>query len=177
MKNILRIMTASLVVLFSAAFSSAASASVIDFSGYDAEWSDPAWGVGNYVHYTILPDDNFFHVHYAPAAYMYDGNDYSVLLYGYIPNVDRVNSWFEVEGYGQLSFQDFDTLAINSSPTGRSFGNDWIWNWEGNNLNVTAGHIVYGAPAVPEPETYAMLLAGLGLMGVIARRRRRMEGR
>ncbi len=28
------------------------------------------------------------------------------------------------------------------------------------------------APAVPEPETYAMFLAGLGLMGAIARRRR-----
>jgi len=26
--------------------------------------------------------------------------------------------------------------------------------------------------AVPEPETYAMLLAGLGLMGTIARRRK-----
>ena len=28
------------------------------------------------------------------------------------------------------------------------------------------------ATAVPEPETYAMLLAGLGLMGVVARRRK-----
>ncbi len=28
------------------------------------------------------------------------------------------------------------------------------------------------APAVPEPETYAMLLAGLGLMGFVARRRK-----
>jgi hypothetical protein len=26
---------------------------------------------------------------------------------------------------------------------------------------------------IPEPETYAMLLAGLGLMGFVARRRRR----
>ncbi|NBW50906.1 MAG: PEP-CTERM sorting domain-containing protein [Betaproteobacteria bacterium] len=26
--------------------------------------------------------------------------------------------------------------------------------------------------AVPEPETYAMLLAGLGVMGMIARRRK-----
>ena len=27
-------------------------------------------------------------------------------------------------------------------------------------------------PAVPEPETYAMLLAGLGLMGCVARRKK-----
>ena len=32
------------------------------------------------------------------------------------------------------------------------------------------------AAAVPEPETYAMLLAGLGLMGTIARRRKSKQG-
>lgn len=31
----------------------------------------------------------------------------------------------------------------------------------------------YSVTAVPEPETYAMLLAGLGLMGAVARRRRK----
>ncbi|MBN8453667.1 PEP-CTERM sorting domain-containing protein [Accumulibacter sp.] len=31
-------------------------------------------------------------------------------------------------------------------------------------------------PPVPEPETYAMLLAGMGLVGVIARRRRAEQG-
>lgn len=31
----------------------------------------------------------------------------------------------------------------------------------------------YLAAPVPEPETYAMLLAGLGLIGVVARRRRK----
>lgn len=32
------------------------------------------------------------------------------------------------------------------------------------------------APPIPEPETYAMLLAGLGLMGAIVRRRQRSSG-
>ena len=35
--------------------------------------------------------------------------------------------------------------------------------------NAGAGNVIY-AP-VPEPESYAMLLAGLGLMGLLARRR------
>jgi len=33
--------------------------------------------------------------------------------------------------------------------------------------------MVIGVTAIPEPETYAMLLAGLGLMGFVARRRQR----
>jgi hypothetical protein len=38
--------------------------------------------------------------------------------------------------------------------------------------NGTAGAIYAGAvAAIPEPETYAMLLAGLGLMGAVVRRR------
>jgi hypothetical protein len=32
----------------------------------------------------------------------------------------------------------------------------------------------FGVPAIPEPETYALMLAGLGVMGFIARRRQRM---
>jgi hypothetical protein len=39
--------------------------------------------------------------------------------------------------------------------------------------SVTIGYSYTFAQAVPEPETYAMLLAGLGLMGFVARRRQR----
>ncbi|HEY9239791.1 MAG TPA: PEP-CTERM sorting domain-containing protein [Burkholderiaceae bacterium] len=45
----------------------------------------------------------------------------------------------------------------------------------GGNGNLGLSHFtVYGStvPAVPEPETYALMLAGLGAMGFIARRRK-----
>jgi len=43
------------------------------------------------------------------------------------------------------------------------------------NLNASSDVILYNtAPAVPEPETYALMLGGLGFVGFIARRRRPM---
>ena len=41
-----------------------------------------------------------------------------------------------------------------------------------SNIASTGYHGSISVTAVPEPETYAMLLAGLGLMGAIARRRK-----
>lgn len=41
-------------------------------------------------------------------------------------------------------------------------------NWHGFTVGVT------GIAPIPEPETYAMLLAGLGLLGFIARRRKEL---
>ena len=37
------------------------------------------------------------------------------------------------------------------------------------------GYVGVFAIPVPEPETYAMMLAGLGLMGFVARRRKQKE--
>lgn len=39
--------------------------------------------------------------------------------------------------------------------------------------NATGGQYSLSVGLIPEPETYAMLLAGLGLMGFVARRRQR----
>ncbi len=47
----------------------------------------------------------------------------------------------------------------------------------GNNGSFSSGNTpisvsINGVPAVPEPETYAMMLAGLGLLGFMARRKK-----
>jgi hypothetical protein len=42
----------------------------------------------------------------------------------------------------------------------------------GSNMSYGGGLTLTAVAAVPEPETYAMLLAGLGVIGAIARRRK-----
>jgi len=90
-----------------------------------------------------------------------------------------------------LNFDDSGTLANNSYASGLSFMhidalatgtakstyNPYVDN--GNDVkiyfDVTQGLSISAVPAVtpvPEPESFAMLLAGLGVIGAIARRRR-----
>lgn len=59
------------------------------------------------------------------------------------------------------------TQIIRTEATWYSPGNFGILN--GAAANATG----FGVAAIPEPESFAMLLAGLGLMGTIARRRAR----
>jgi hypothetical protein len=67
------------------------------------------------------------------------------------------NSLTGVEGNGLLQFHGSYTDISFTTP-----------NFE-NYYGITAGSLV---TAIPEPETYAMLLAGLGLMGFLVRRRK-----
>lgn len=70
----------------------------------------------------------------------------------------------------------FDDQVLTSSALGNA-GN-WTINWYNNGgqvpgfSNLTIFARDQHVSPVPEPETYGMLLAGLGLVGFIARRRR-----
>jgi len=44
--------------------------------------------------------------------------------------------------------------------------------FDGQRLDATAGAVRLSVAPIPEPSTYAILLAGLGVVGLIARRRR-----
>ncbi|MDR1424674.1 MAG: PEP-CTERM sorting domain-containing protein [Azoarcus sp.] len=65
---------------------------------------------------------------------------------------------------------NFDLL--NNSTPGAYIGMEDRWNadWDFNDYVFTLSNV--SPTLVPEPETYAMLLAGLGIIGAVARRRR-----
>jgi hypothetical protein len=66
---------------------------------------------------------------------------------------------FDVDGDGLVEFDNNGAVAGGVSETG-------LWRLQGNTLTYSV------AQAVPEAETYAMMLAGLGLVGFMVRRRR-----
>ena len=82
---------------------------------------------------------------------------------------------------GPLAFTITDTggISLSSFIGGLNPGvaGNWLFSadiW----ANGFTGNVAVGSstPPIPEPETYAMMLAGLGLLGFVARRRRQGLG-
>lgn len=69
-----------------------------------------------------------------------------------------------------LSSSPWTTYSLTFTPTASGTFSLSFNNAGGDNIGALLDNVV--VQAVPEPESYALLLAGLGLMGTIARRRK-----
>ena len=77
---------------------------------------------------------------------------------------------FSADGsIAQNYWADWETKSLDFSATGAPVTLTFLTNNLGFDVGLDNIHVL---SAVPEPETYAMIMAGLGLMGFIARRRR-----
>ena len=75
--------------------------------------------------------------------------------------------------YSLNSNDPFSTLSLNFTPGSSGSYSFSYQNEGGDNVGALLDNV--SASAVPEPEIYAMLLAGLGLMGSMTRRRRLLK--
>lgn len=99
--------------------------------------------------------------------------------------IQGMGSLYNIDGLSVKLFDNTNTLLVDldsfaSSTANFKTGsgpfapaNDYYFTVSGNGNGISGGNYVFAVSTlpVPEPETYAMLLAGLGLIGAVARRR------
>ncbi|MCQ9375931.1 choice-of-anchor I family protein [Methyloversatilis sp. XJ19-13] len=98
--------------------------------------------------------------------------DRTLAFIGFERSKESVIAIYDVTNPTAATFVDFIVDADSVSPEGLS-----AYEFGGKYFLATANEVsgttsLFSITPVPEPETYAMLLAGLGLIGLAARRRR-----
>ncbi|MDR3213479.1 MAG: PEP-CTERM sorting domain-containing protein [Azoarcus sp.] len=113
------------------------------------------------------------------SAWYFPNNPYFETDMPWFGGLDLASSWLDFEGDDRGAISLFEFFASASAMGVSQYGvtlafneSEFLYGGGSQFPSILAAALVYNTPAVPEPETYAMLLAGLGLVGVVARRRR-----
>lgn len=91
-----------------------------------------------------------------------------------ITDIGGETTFFSYDGNVGIVGSSLLTNHSNFSPKVSSANGLWI-NWYDDAYNVGIDNIQFTVAAVPEPETYSLLLAGMGLLGFMARTRKRIS--
>jgi hypothetical protein len=138
----------------------------LDYSGTDCGWNvDPASSEMAHLFFTELGNLSFYTTTGAVGgAYAEGANPNSTL--------DNVGPFTNFQSYVYWSGTEYAPDPANAWNFSTLYGyqNNGTANVEGNSLYALAVH-PGDVAAVPEAETYALMLAGLGLIGWRARRR------
>ena len=97
----------------------------------------------------------------------------------FVHDIPNISATLLGTGYGGLPFGNPNAsgsllpgTTYNLQITGTTLNGPWPYAQYGGHLNLVP--LTVSTP-IPEPQTYLMMLAGLGLMGFVARRRRQKE--
>ena len=125
-------------------------------------------GTGHYYHFTYPIAATFGYKPGAGQTFSFSGDDDVWVYFDKKLGIDLGG----VHGTASQSV-NLDTLFGPGKAAG-NYAFDFFFaerHTSGSNLTISTSLDRVAAP-VPEPETYAMLLAGLGLLGMVARRRK-----
>jgi len=156
---------------------------VNDFSGaglisFDIDFANLAPVTLNY---EIDADDNGSPITFSSVIRNFTGTGIDTLVFTLsMSNFDSVGSVTTFNANAIVSLNGEGNVASISFPgseyldvfVGNPTGEPGRIAWTINSNALRSGDLLSITAAVPEPETYAMLLAGLGLIGAAARRRK-----
>ena len=168
MKNLFKGLLCAVAVMTSLA----ANAATYTYVGNWQVSDGPIW-------FGSPPDGPLAYTGLEAAAFLFGGSpaDYAISTNGVDPTTVNHQAWYDVIGIGGNTFAEgyFNKyLGLYYGPTDGYIGGDSASAYVQDNTSGLTNY-AFRVNAVPEPETYAMLLAGLGVMGAVARRRKAVQ--